>query len=203
MEMFAALSAGFAFSLSLIAAIGAQNAFVLRQGIAGQHVFWVCAICALSDAVLIQAGVFGMAALQSAMPALAGWMRYGGAVFLLLYGLLRLHSAWRGSAGLQAGAGRESRLAAVLAMTFAITWLNPHVYLDTVLLLGTVAARYHPHQAAFAVGAAVASAVFFFSLGYGARRLRHVLSRPAVWRGIEAAIAVFMFYLAGKLLTAQ
>lgn len=198
--MFGTFFAGFWFSLSLIVAIGAQNAFVLRQGIIGKHIFWVCALCALSDALLIQLGVFGMSAIQQAMPTFALWMRYGGAVFLLVYGLLRLRSAWRGGERLQADEARESSLRSVILTTLAITWLNPHVYLDTVLLLGTVASRYYPDEIIFAVGATLASLVFFFSLGYGAKSLRHWLARPAIWRVIETAIGVFMLYLAGKLL---
>lgn len=198
--MFGTFFAGFWFSLSLIVAIGAQNAFVLRQGIIGKNIFWVCALCALSDALLIQLGVFGMAAIQNAMPTFAVWMRYGGAVFLMVYGILRLRSAWCGGERLQADETRESSLRSVMITTLAITWLNPHVYLDTVLLLGTVASRYHPDEVTFAVGATLASLVFFFSLGYGAKSLRHWLARPAIWRVIETAIGVFMLYLAVKLL---
>lgn len=195
-----AFFAGFLFSLSLIVAIGAQNTFVLRQGIIGRHIFWVCLICALSDALLIQVGVFGLTAVQAALPSLANVMRYGGALFLVVYGVMRLRSAWQGNAQLAVAAAQSLPLKKIVLTTLAMTWLNPHVYLDTVLLLGSVAANYVPHQLAFAIGASLASFCFFFSLGYGAQRLRHILARPQVWRVIELLIGLFMLYLAFSLL---
>lgn len=201
--MISTLIDGFLFSLSLILAIGAQNAFVLRQGMMGKHIFWICMICACSDALLIQVGVFGLAAIEDLIPSFALLMRYGGAAFLCIYGILRLRSAWQGGESLkiQDGAQVQSLKSAVLT-ALAMTWLNPHVYLDTVMLLGSVASNYRPWQQSFAIGASLASFCFFFSLGYGAASLRRYLARPAVWRIIEVLIGIFMLYLAVHLLFA-
>lgn len=194
-----ALTAGFLFSLSLILAIGAQNAFVLQQGIANRHLFMVCAICALSDALLIQIGVFGMNAVKTAVPLFADVMRYGGALFLCIYGILRFRAFCKGGEALQIDSAAIPSRKKTALTTLAMTWLNPHVYLDTVLLLGSVAAQYDPYRETFAIGAALASLLFFFSLGYGARMLRPWLARPAVWRTIELLIGIFMLYLAVSL----
>ena len=167
--------AGFALGLSLIMAIGAQNAFVLRQGIRRSHVFAVCLTCAFSDAILI------------------------GAVFLLAYGARAFHSAWRGGAVLAvAGQGGEA-LGPVLATCLALTWLNPHVYLDTVVLLGAVAAQYED-RLGFAMGAMSASFVFFFSLGYGARRLAPLFARPQAWRVLDVCVGLLMWIIAFSLI---
>lgn len=191
---------GFLFSLSLILAIGAQNAFVLHQGIMGQHLFWVCSICAISDALLIQVGVFGLAKIEQALPQLSLVMRYGGAAFLLFYAFLRLRSAWQGEESLHVGSACQApSLKSTILTTLAITWLNPHVYLDTVMLLGSVASRYQPWQMMFAIGASLASLCFFFSLGYGAKRLSAYLSQARIWRIIELFIGLFMLYLAVNL----
>lgn len=188
--------AGFGLGLSLILAIGAQNAFVLRQGLRGAHVFAVCLTCALSDAVLIVAGVAGFGWLVTAAPWLAPAMRYAGAAFLLVYGGLAFRSAWRGGDGLQPNAVADAAgsLKGALLTCLALTWLNPHVYLDTVVLLGTVAAQWQPWP--FGAGAVLASFVFFFSLGYGARLLRPVFARPGAWRVLEFGIGVIMWALA-------
>lgn len=194
-----ALIAGYLFSLSLILAIGAQNAFVLRQGIANRHLFIVCTICALSDALLIQLGIFGMHTIKTVLPIFADIMRYGGALFLLIYGILRLNACWRGGETLNIDNDNPPSRQKIILTTLAMTWLNPHVYLDTVLLLGSVAAQYTPYEEHFAIGATLASFTFFFSLGYGARALRPWLARPSVWRIIELLIGIFMLYLAGNL----
>jgi L-lysine exporter family protein LysE/ArgO len=192
-------AAGLLTGLTLIVAIGAQNAFVLRQGLRGEHVFAVCLTCALSDAILIAAGVSGMAEAARAVPAVVPVMRYAGAAFLAAYGLRSFHAAWTADAALvpsEAGAGS---LAKALAICLALTWLNPHVYLDTVLLIGSVATQY-ADRAAFAAGAMAASFVFFFGLGYGARWLRPVFARPSAWRILELAIGAVMWAIALKLL---
>ena len=190
---------GFALGFSLILAIGAQNAFVLRQGLRRDHVLAVVLTCALSDAVLIAAGVTGMGTLAGAAPWFAPMMRFGGAAFLLWYGALNLRTAWRGGSGLTAGQGAGHGLPRTLAVVLALTWLNPHVYLDTVVLIGSIAAQYDD-RLAFGLGAGCASFVFFFSLGYGARLLAPLLARPGAWRALDAAIGLTMWAIAAKLI---
>ena len=190
--------AGFALGFSLILAIGAQNAFVLRQGLRNAHVFAVCLTCALSDAVLIAAGVAGFGALAKAVPGLEGVMRFGGAAFLLWYGTRTLWAAWKGGEVLEAGEGKAGLRAALLTC-LALTWLNPHVYLDTVVLLGSVSAQY-ADKLGFGAGAVSASFVFFFGLGYGARGLAPVFRRPGSWRVLDLVVGLTMWAIAGKLI---
>ncbi len=197
--MHAAL-AGFGLGLSLILAIGAQNAFVLRQGLVQRHVLAVCLTCALSDAVLITAGVAGFGALTRAVPWLESAMRIGGAAFLLWYGFLSLRRAWLGGETLQAAAEQQSLRDALLTC-LALTWLNPHVYLDTLVLLGAVSAKYED-KLAFGLGAVAASFVFFFTLGYGARVLSPVLAKPGAWRVLDALIGLLMWGISASLLLA-
>ncbi|WP_425072661.1 LysE/ArgO family amino acid transporter [Sagittula sp. S175] len=193
-----ALLAGFALSFSLILAIGAQNAFVLRQGLMRRHVLPVVLVCATSDAVLITAGILGIGALTQAMPWFESAMRWAGAAFLTWYGLRTLRSARRGGAAMQAGAEAQSLRAAVLTC-LALTWLNPHVYLDTVMLIGAISAQY-ADKLAFGIGAAAASGVFFVSLGYGARLLAPVFARPRAWQVLDAVIGLTMLSIAAMLL---
>ena len=199
--LFAAVE-GFAFGFSLILAIGAQNAYVLRQGLANRHVFWVCMICAVSDAALIAAGALGVGALAASSPAVVRIVAGAGAVFLFAYGGLRLRSAMspqKTAATGEEGGGAESLKSVALA-TLALTWLNPHVYLDTVLLLGGISARFAGWgRIFFGMGAAAASFVFFFSLGYGARKLAPIFARPGAWRIMDAGVAVVMFVIGARL----
>lgn len=197
--MSGAFLSGFALGFSLILAIGAQNAFVLRQGLRGEHVFAVSLTCALSDAILIAAGVAGFGALAGAVPWVEPAMRFGGAAFLFAYGALSLRSAWRGGAALQAAQGRAMPLRAALMTVLAFTWLNPHVYLDTVVLIGSVSSQ-SASRAAFGAGAVTASFVFFFALGYGARGLAPLFARPRAWRMLDAGIGLTMWAIAAKLL---
>ncbi|WP_417726958.1 LysE/ArgO family amino acid transporter [Roseovarius sp.] len=190
--------AGFALGLSLILAIGAQNAFVLRQGLRREHVLAVVLVCACSDAVLVAAGVMGFGALAEAVPGLERIMRYGGAAFLVIYGARSFLAAWRGGAALEAGAGAGNLRRAVLTC-LALTWLNPHVYLDTVVLLGSVSAQY-ADRFAFGLGAVCASFIFFFALGYGARLLAPLFRRPASWRGLDAGVGGVMWSIAAGLI---
>ncbi len=190
--------AGFALGLSLIMAIGAQNAFVLRQGLRREHVLAVVLVCALSDAVLVTAGVTGFGVLSEAVPGLERIMRYGGAAFLLVYGARSFLAAWRGGGALEAGEGAGSLRRAVLTC-LALTWLNPHVYLDTVVLLGSVSAQY-ADRLAFGLGAVSASFVFFFALGYGARLLAPLFRRPESWRVLDAGVGCVMWAIAIGLL---
>lgn len=191
------LWAGFALSISLILAIGAQNAFVLRQGIARRHVFLTCLICALSDALLITAGVAGFGALAEAVPWLDPAMRLFGAAFLAVYGAQRLYAAWKGGESLTVDGNGKSLRTTILTV-LALTWLNPHVYLDTVMLIGSVSAGYAARP--FAIGAVSASFFFFFTLGYGARLLAPVFARPTAWRVFEAGIGLTMWVIAVSLL---
>lgn len=194
-----AIGAGFGLGLSLIMAVGAQNAFVLRQGIRRSHVLAVCLTCALSDAILIAAGVAGFGRLTQAAPWIEPVMRWGGAAFLVVYGARSFLSAWRGGAVLVAeGQGGEA-LGPVLLTCLALTWLNPHVYLDTVVLLGAVAAQYED-RLGFALGAMTASVVFFFTLGYGARRLAPLFARPQAWRVLDFAVGLLMWTIAASLI---
>ena len=189
---------GFALGLGLILAIGAQNAFVLRQGLRREHVLAVVSVCALSDAVLVSVGVAGFGALVEAVPGLERIMRYGGAAFLAVYGARAFLAAWRGGAAMQAGTEAGSLRRAVLTC-LALTWLNPHVYLDTVVLLGAVSAQY-PDRLAFGVGAVTASFVFFFTLGYGARLAAPLFRSPTGWRVLDAGVGLVMWAIAGSLL---
>jgi L-lysine exporter family protein LysE/ArgO len=198
--MLHALIAGFALGGSLIVAIGAQNAFVIRQGILGQHVFWICLFCAVSDTLLIWSGTYGLSVILQELPALITVMTYGGAAFLIWYGFKALRRALNPHSLSEASDVPQGLLTA-LSVCAALTFLNPHVYLDTVILVGSIAnARPQGEQVAFAAGASLASFVWFFAIGYGAAALRRPLSRPVVWRGIDFAIAAIMFILAGKLL---
>jgi L-lysine exporter family protein LysE/ArgO len=193
--------AGLGLSLSLIVAIGAQNAFVLRQGLRLEHVTVVVAVCAVSDALLIVAGVAGSSWLSTRLPDAITVIRLGGAAFLLGYAVLAARRAVRPSSIAVDMAGTRNGLLATVAACVALTWLNPHVYLDTVLLLGSVADSHGGRRWWFAVGAAVGSVVWFCALGYGARLLRPLFARPAAWRVLDGAIAVVMAVLGLGLLT--
>jgi len=192
--------AGLSMGLSLIVAIGAQNAFVLRQGLKAEHVFAVCLACALSDAVLITLGVTGLGEALAWVPWLGPALRYGGAAFLAWYGANSLWSALRSKAALSAVvvADRAPLLKTVSAC-LAVTWLNPHVYLDTILL-GSISTQFPGRQLWFAAGVTTGSVLFFFSLGYGAAWLRPVFARPGAWRILEGAVAAVMGTIALQLL---
>lgn len=196
----AAVSTGFALGLTLIVAIGAQNAFVLRQGLRREHVGAIVAFCATADAVLMLAGIAGLATVLGHQPVLAGVLTAGGALFLAVYGLRALARARRGgSLGAAAGTAPLSRRAA-LAQTAAFTLLNPHVYLDTVLLVGSVGAQMGATRWWFGLGAATASLVWFTSLGFGARLLAPVFARPRAWQVLDVLIGLTMLAIAALLL---
>ncbi len=197
--MSSAVLAGMGAGASLILAIGAQNAFVLRQALQRQHVGTVVALCALSDVLLIACGVAGTGALVQAHPLVLQLFRFGGAAFVGGYGLLAAMRALRGSSGLApTRRGATTRRAAVLAC-LAFTFLNPHTYLDTMVLLGTLSTRYASPWS-FALGAIVASVLWFSLLGYGGRLLIPVFQKPLAWRVLDAVMAVFMLVLAVRLL---
>ena len=189
---------GFVTGLSLIVAIGAQNAFVLRQGIRNEHVLPVVILCAVSDLVLIVAGVAGVGALVTAHPQLMTIARYGGAAFLLAYGLLAARRALQPAVMTPGDAG-SARLPAVLLTCLTLTFLNPHVYLDTVVLLGTLASQQGEARWRFGAGAAAASLVWFFCLGFGARQLAGLFAKPVTWRILDGVIALTMITLSVSL----
>jgi L-lysine exporter family protein LysE/ArgO len=197
--LFTAL-AGLGFGLSLIIAIGAQNAFVLRQGLRREHVLPIVLVCALSDAVLIAVGVGGLGGILQLAPWLLVVVRIGGAVFLLVYGVLAARRALRPRALTATEGDGGTSLVAALATCLALTWLNPHVYLDTVLLLGSVAATHGSDRWWFGLGAVVGSVLWFSALGFGARLLRPVFARPVAWRILDAVIALVMLAIAASVL---
>lgn len=190
---------GLGVGLSLIVAIGAQNAFVLRQGLRGEHVLLVVLVCALSDAVLILVGVTSFATIAALLPGVDPVLRYGGAAFLLWYGTRSLLSALRSDSALAVSGESAIHWSRALLTCLALTWLNPHVYLDTVVLLGTISTQFADERLAFGAGAITGSFVFFFSLGFGARWLRPLFARPEAWRVLEALIALVMWAIAAQL----
>ena len=192
------LLAGFLTSFVLIAAIGAQNAFVLRQGIRREHVLPVVALCAISDLALIVAGIAGVGVLVTAHPGAMTAAKVAGAAFLVGYGLLAARRAYR-PASLTPSDAAPVRLFQVLLTCAALTFLNPHVYLDTVVLLGALANEHRDGRWLFGVGAVTASVVWFTSLGLGARRLAGLFARPGTWRVLDCSIAMTMMALAVSL----
>ena len=200
--MFQVASAGFALGFSLILAIGAQNAFVLRQGLRRAHVLPVVLACSVSDALLIVIGVTSFAVIAELLPWVTPVLRYGGAAFLIVYGALAARSAIRGGAALEAASHTPEPLGPTLATALLLTWANPHVYLDTVVLLGSVSARYGDDAVWFGLGAVVSSFVFFFSLGFGARALAPSFARPRAWQVLDGLVACVMWAIAAKLLFA-
>jgi L-lysine exporter family protein LysE/ArgO len=197
--MFEALGAGFLVSISLIAAIGAQNAFVLRQGIRREHVGWVVLICAGSDAVLMSAGIAGFGAISERLPWFGDVMLWGGVAFLGIYGALRFRAAWQGGAALVPAGAAPVALRRVVVTCVLLTWANPHVYLDTLVLIGAISAQYAPHGLAFGVGAVSASVAFFAALGFGARLLAPVMARPRAWVVLEVIVGATMWAIAAAL----
>jgi L-lysine exporter family protein LysE/ArgO len=192
--------AGFTLSISLILAIGSQNAFVLKQGIKKQHVLLICIICALSDAILISLGVAGFGVIVNEYPMIEEYARYGGAAFLLVYSALSFKSAFNQSHALTPESELQHSAMKTAAICLAFTWLNPHVYLDTVVLLGSISTQYPGEQFQFALGGITASFIFFFSLGYGARFLAPIFQKPVAWKILEFIVGVTMLIIALTLL---
>jgi len=188
------LLVGFLTSFTLIAAIGAQNAFVLRQGIRREHVLAVVSVCAVSDLLLITAGIAGIGAVITAHPQTVTVAKIGGAAFLLGYGALAARRALKPASMAPSQTG-STRLISVLMTCLALTFLNPHVYLDTVVLLGTLANQHADSRWLFGIGAVTASVVWFVSLGFGARRLAGLFASPMTWRVLDGLIAVTMIGL--------
>ena len=192
---------GFLLGFSLILAIGAQNAFVLRQGLRNAHVLAVVLTCAVSDAILIVAGVAGFGRLVEAAPWIEPVFLWGGVAFLCAYGVLSLWRAWTGGHAMPADGETTESLTTAVLTCLGFTWLNPHVYLDTLVLLGSVAATQGDARWQFGAGAVTASFVFFFSLGYLARALAPVFAKPAAWRWLDGFVGVLMLALALGLAT--
>lgn len=187
---------GFALSIGLILALGPQNVFVMRQGLMRSHVFAVCLACSVFDALLITAGVLGVGSILAGIEGAEFMIAIGASIFLISYGLLRIKSAMS-PVGMSTEGEGESDLAPTIAAAAAFTFLNPHVYVDTLLLIGGTSSRYlGDERVAFGIGAATASFVFFFSLGYGARSLSEVLNKPKAWKYIDLSIACIMFIIA-------
>ena len=200
--MLSALLTGFILGFSLILAIGAQNSFVLRQGLMGRHVFTVALFCSLSDAVLISIGVAGISIfLNNYIDLVSDWLFGISAIWLAGYGLLRLRDAVIGKSVLIAENSSVNGLASTLSFLVVLTFANPHVYLDTVVLIGSVSQQFPDNNTklAYVLGASIASFVFFFSLAYGAKFLSPVMQRPIAWRLLDSFIAFVMFGLAIKM----
>ena len=194
--MIGAAATGFFTAFSLILAIGAQNAFILRQGLLRSHVFVLALFCAVSDALLITAGVAGFGAVVKLYPSVPTIMSLLGAAFLFVYGGLRFWAAWVGDYAMEL-AGEGMALRPALGIVFACTWLNPHVYLDTLALIGAVSTQYQGNEKiAFGIAAATSSFVFFFGLGYGARILAPIMQTPFTWRVLDVIIGGVMWMIA-------
>ena len=188
---------GFASSLALIVAIGAQNAFVLRQGLKRQHVLWIVSLCTVVDPTLIAAGVAGLGSVVQRHQSLLNAVRFGGAAFLLAYGALAFRRALRPSKLDVNPGGADLSLRAAILATLGFTFLNPHMYLDTIVLLGTIGAQQPSNlRLVFVLGAAAASAIWFFGLGFGARLLTPLFARPAAWRVLDVGIGAIMVTIA-------
>ena len=198
--MLLAFISGFLISISLILALGPQNVFVMRQGLLRSHVFAACLVCSISDALLIGAGVLGVGLFLTQMEEWAIWMSIGASIFLILYGCLRVKSALNPK-GLEVNDDESQDLWPTILAGLAFTYLNPHVYVDTLLLIGGASSNYAGDEKwMFGIGAATASFVFFFSLGYGAKRLSPILNNSKSWKIIDLFIAGVMFTVAGILL---
>lgn len=189
---------GFFLGLSLIFAIGSQNAFVLKQGIRREHVFLICLFCAVSDALLISAGVAGFGAVTARYPHVVDIAKIAGSLFLLVYGLISLYSSIKVTHALSADGEVVTSLTKALLLCFGFTWLNPHVYLDTLILVGMVSTGANS-KLLFASGAVSASFIFFFALGYGARLLKPLFANPNAWNILDALVGILMLYLAWHL----
>jgi L-lysine exporter family protein LysE/ArgO len=197
--MLEAILHGYVVSVSLLVAIGAQNAFVLRQGIRREHVAAVVATCGISDAILIGVGVAGFGAVSGALPWITDAMRWAGVAFLLVYGGLRFKAALAGGEALKPAPGAGAPLPKVLATCLLLTWANPHVYLDTVMLIGSISAQYAPHGLVFGIAAACGSVSFFAALGFGARLLAPLFANPQAWVVLEILVGVTMWVIAAAL----
>ena len=199
--MLSAFLTGFFLGLSLILAIGAQNSFVLKQGLMGRHVFAVALFCSLSDALLIFIGVAGISIfLNNYINLISDWLFAVAAIWLACYGLLRLKDAIKGNSALVIESASTNGLISTLSFLVVLTFANPHVYLDTVVLIGSVSQQFPGNiKVTYVLGASLASFVFFFSLAYGAKLLSPIMQKPVAWRLLDSLIAFIMFTLAIKM----
>jgi len=199
--MITAFFVGFFLGISLILAIGAQNAFVLRQGILGQHVLYVALFCAISDALLICIGIAGISFFLNNFIAQFSDFLFGfSAIWLAGYGLIRLKTVFKSDSALEIELSAPKDLISTLSILFVLTFANPHVYLDTVILIGSISQQFSgDYKIAFAIGASFASFVFFFSLAYGAKLLIPIMQRPNSWKKLDFLIALLMFFISIKL----
>ncbi len=197
-----AILPGFLTGLSLIVAIGAQNAFILRQGLLKKHVLVMVLICAISDATLIVLGVLGLGALISAVPWLLEAIRWVGVAFLVWYGSTSLKRFMKNES-LKAAEAGSGNLKQTVLTTLALTFLNPHVYLDTVIFIGGIANQFGDQKWMFVISAVTASFIWFFSLGFGASKASVLVSKPAFWKILDVFIAAVMFSLAITLAVAK
>lgn len=195
-----AIFSGFLVGLGLIVAIGAQNAFVLKQGLKQQYVFWICLVCALSDSLLILLGVAGFAQVIQHFPKLVDISKYLGALFLLIYGAKHFYSAYAVTQSLVPAEHTPKNFLQIIGVCLAFTWLNPHVYLDTVVLVGSVSTQYGLYKWYFAFGAVCSSWLFFYALGYGAKFLLPRFQKPLSWKILDMVIGVMMWGIALSLL---
>ena len=190
---------GMVFGLSLMVVIGAQNAFILKQGLRQEHVFILCLICAFSDALLINFGVFWFSLIANKLPVVEPIARYGGAIFLFFYGANSFWAAIKSNDTLTAGELSKTSLTAAVLTCLTLTWLNPHVYLDTFVLLGSISTQYPNEKYQFALGASSASFMLFFTLGYAARFLAPIFKKPMAWKILEFIIGCVMWMIAFSL----
>jgi len=199
--MLPAFLSGFFLGFSLIVAIGAQNSFVLRQGILGQHVFYVALFCALADALLISIGVAGISFfLNNIINQISNILFGFSALWLIGYGILRLKAVFKADIIVEIESSKSEGLMPTLSIAAILTFANPHVYLDTMVLIGSISQQFLGYyRIAFALGACLASFVFFFSLAYGAKLLLPIMRRPFSWKVLDSLLALIMFFIAFKL----
>jgi len=190
-----ALIPGFLTGLSLIVAIGAQNAFVIRQGLLRSHVLLVVIVCSVSDALLIILGTGGLGKVVQSNPDLLTFIRWFGVVYLTWFGIKSLRSAFKENQLLATGQA-EISWKRILTTVLALTYLNPHVYLDTVIFVGSIANQFEGDKWFFALGASIASVIWFSTIGFGARAASHFMSKPIFWRILDISIALIMFSIA-------
>ena len=191
---------GLMMGFSLIIPIGAQNAFVLKQGLKKQSVFWVCLVCALSDSILIILGVTGFSVVIQQYPQLIQWAKWGGALFLFWYGLQHALQSFGSEQKMQISADETQHLSKIILICLTLTWLNPHVYLDTVVLLGSISTQFENTKLYFSLGAVTASWLFFFALGYSARIFIPIFENPKAWKILDGVIALVMWGIAISLI---
>jgi len=199
--MLSALSTGFFLGLSLILAIGAQNAFVLRQGILGQHVFYVALFCAISDLLLIVVGIVGITFFLNRFIIQYIDIIFGfSAIWLFSYGIIRLNAVFKSNITIKVETSESKNLLSTLSILSVLTFANPHVYLDTMVLIGSISQQFSRNEKIyFAIGASLSSLVFFFSLAYGAKLIAPKMKKPSYWRILDLLIAIVMFTIAIKL----